>query len=99
MDLIEDLDPEKARRIVRQDWDGYESAAESCGTDWAERELAEAEFREAIALAQKMSAKAWELRAATGLPRMLQARRDRAAAGTSSPRSTTGSKRAPTRVI
>jgi len=43
-------------------------------------ELAEADFREAIDRAQKMKAKALELRAATGLARMLRARRDRAAA-------------------
>jgi tetratricopeptide (TPR) repeat protein len=43
-------------------------------------ELAEADFREAIALAQKMLAKAWELRAATSLARLLasQGRRDQA---------------------
>ena len=43
-------------------------------------ELAEADFREAIALAQKMSAKAWELRATTSLARLLakQDRRDEA---------------------
>ena len=43
-------------------------------------ELAEADFREAIALAQKMSAKAWELRATTSLARLLakQGRRDEA---------------------
>jgi predicted ATPase len=35
-------------------------------------ELAEADFREAIALAQKMSAKAWELRATTSLARLLR---------------------------
>jgi tetratricopeptide (TPR) repeat protein len=34
-------------------------------------ELAEADFREAIALAQKISAKAWELRATTSLARLL----------------------------
>jgi predicted ATPase len=34
-------------------------------------ELAEADFREAIALAQKMSAKAWELRATMSLGRLL----------------------------
>jgi predicted ATPase len=34
-------------------------------------ELAEAGFREAIALAQKMSAKAWELRAAISLAQLL----------------------------
>ncbi len=34
--------------------------------------LAEADFREAISLAQKMSAKAWELRAATSLARLLR---------------------------
>src|SRR5215472_269264 len=45
-----------------------------------ESELAEADFREAIALAQKMGAKALELRAATGFARMLQARGDRAGA-------------------
>jgi tetratricopeptide (TPR) repeat protein len=45
-------------------------------------ELAEPDFREAIALAQKMSAKALELRAATGLARMLakQGKRDEARA-------------------
>jgi class 3 adenylate cyclase/tetratricopeptide (TPR) repeat protein len=36
-------------------------------------ELAEVDFREAIALAQKMSAKAWELRATTSLARLLNA--------------------------
>jgi len=35
-------------------------------------ELAEADFREAILLAQKMSAKSWELRAATSLARLLR---------------------------
>jgi class 3 adenylate cyclase/tetratricopeptide (TPR) repeat protein len=35
-------------------------------------ELAEADFREAIALAQKMQAKAWELRAAMSLARLLR---------------------------
>ena len=39
-------------------------------------ELAEADFREAIAMAQRMGAKAWELRAAISLARILQARRD-----------------------
>src|SRR5260370_24093159 len=34
-------------------------------------ELAEADFRESVALTQKMSAKAWELRATTSLARML----------------------------
>jgi len=37
-----------------------------------ERSLAEADFREAIALAQKMSAKAWELRATMSLARLLR---------------------------
>jgi hypothetical protein len=41
-------------------------------------ELAEADFRRAIALAQEMSAKAWELRAAISLARMLRARGERA---------------------
>ena len=43
-------------------------------------ELAEADFREAIALAQKMGAKAWELRATMSLARLLakQGRRDEA---------------------
>ena len=43
-------------------------------------ELAEADFREAIALAQKMNAKAWELRATTSLARLLatHGRRDEA---------------------
>ncbi len=39
-------------------------------------ELAEADFRDAIALAQRMSAKAWELRATTSLARLL-AKQDR----------------------
>jgi predicted ATPase len=45
-------------------------------------ESAEADFREAIALAQKMQAKAWELRATMSLARMLdrQGRRDEARA-------------------
>ena len=45
-------------------------------------ELAKADFREAIALAQKMGAKAWELRASTSLARLLasQGRRDQARA-------------------
>ena len=45
-------------------------------------ELAEAGFREAIALARKMGAKAWELRATTSLARLLakQGRRDEARA-------------------
>jgi tetratricopeptide (TPR) repeat protein len=40
--------------------------------------LAEADFREAIGLARKISAKAWELRATTSLARLLRAtgRRD-----------------------
>jgi predicted ATPase len=44
--------------------------------------LAESDFREAVALAQKMSAKAWELRATTSLARLLaqQGRRDQARA-------------------
>jgi tetratricopeptide (TPR) repeat protein len=43
-------------------------------------ELAEAGFREAIALAQSMSAKAWELRTTTSLARLLRdtGRRDEA---------------------
>jgi tetratricopeptide (TPR) repeat protein len=43
-------------------------------------ELAESDFREAIALAQSMSAKAWELRATTSLSRLLRdtGRRDEA---------------------
>jgi class 3 adenylate cyclase/tetratricopeptide (TPR) repeat protein/ribosomal protein L40E len=45
-----------------------------------QRELAEADFREAIALSQSMSAKAWELRAITSLARLLRdtGRRDEA---------------------
>ena len=45
-------------------------------------ELAEIDFREAIVLAQKMSAKAWELRATTSLARLLarHGRRDEARA-------------------
>jgi class 3 adenylate cyclase/tetratricopeptide (TPR) repeat protein len=47
-----------------------------------ERSRAEADFREAIALAQKMSAKAWELRATSSLARLLRDtnRRDEARA-------------------
>jgi predicted ATPase len=43
-------------------------------------ELAATDFRESIALAQKMSAKAWELRATVSLARLLavQGRRDEA---------------------
>ena len=43
-------------------------------------ELAEADFRDAIALAQKMQAKTWELRATMSLARLLatQGRRDEA---------------------
>jgi predicted ATPase len=46
----------------------------------ARTELAEADFHEAIALAQKMQAKAWELRATTSLGRLLRdtGRRDEA---------------------
>jgi predicted ATPase len=46
----------------------------------SDAELAAADFREAIALAQKMSAKAWELRATMSLARLLdkQDRRDEA---------------------
>jgi tetratricopeptide (TPR) repeat protein len=36
----------------------------------SEEELAEADFRDAVALAREMSAKAWELRAATSLARL-----------------------------
>jgi tetratricopeptide (TPR) repeat protein len=43
-------------------------------------EAAEADLREAVALAQKMSAKLFELRAATSLTRMLKARGDSAQA-------------------
>ena len=45
-------------------------------------EMAEADFREAIALARKMGAKAWELRATTSLARLLNvhSRRDEARA-------------------
>jgi len=40
-------------------------------------ELAEADFREAIALGQKMGAKAWELRTTMSLARMLDEQRKR----------------------
>jgi hypothetical protein len=43
-------------------------------------ELAEVDFCEAIALAQKMSARAWELRAATSLARLLTKQGKRAEA-------------------
>ena len=39
--------------------------------------MAEADFREAISIAQKMSAKAWELRATTSLARLLRKTRRR----------------------
>jgi predicted ATPase len=45
-----------------------------------EEELAEADFRDAIALAREMSAKAWELRAATSLARLWRDQRKRAEA-------------------
>jgi predicted ATPase len=47
-----------------------------------QEERAESDFREAIMLAQKMSAKAWELRATMSLARLLakQGRRDDARA-------------------
>jgi class 3 adenylate cyclase/tetratricopeptide (TPR) repeat protein len=46
----------------------------------AQPELAEADFRESIALARRMGAKAWELRSATSLAQLLatQGRRDEA---------------------
>ena len=46
----------------------------------ARPQLAEADFREAIALAQKMKAKSWELRATMSLARLLakQDQRDEA---------------------
>ena len=43
-------------------------------------EAAEADFRESIALAQKQGAKAWELRSAMSLARVLRERRDHTAA-------------------
>ncbi len=43
-------------------------------------ELAEADFRDAIALAQKMKAKAWELRGSMSLARLLRSRGDGARA-------------------
>ena len=62
-------------------------------------ELAAADFREAIALAQKMQAKAWELRATMSLARLLasQGRRDKRAR--CSRRFTAGSPKASTRSI
>jgi tetratricopeptide (TPR) repeat protein len=45
-----------------------------------EEKLAEADFRDAIALARQMSAKAWELRAATSLARLWRDRGKRAEA-------------------
>jgi tetratricopeptide (TPR) repeat protein len=45
-------------------------------------ELAEADFRDAIALAQKLGAKAWELRASMSLARLLASERRRAEART-----------------
>jgi predicted ATPase len=48
----------------------------------AQMELAEADFRKAIALSQKMSAKAWELRASTSLARLLRDTRRRPEART-----------------
>jgi predicted ATPase len=47
-----------------------------------QNELAEADFRDAIAMAQRMSAKAWELRAAMSMARLWrdQGKRDEARA-------------------
>ena len=45
-----------------------------------EAELAEADFRDAIAVAREMSAKAWELRAATSLARLRREQGKRAEA-------------------
>ena len=60
-------------------------------------ELAETDFREAIALAQKMQAKAWELRATISLARLLAiARPSRRSAHDARRTSTTGSPRAST---
>ena len=52
----------------------------NCCLKQGRTEPAEADFREAIALAQKMGAKAWELRATMSLARLLakQGRRDEA---------------------
>ena len=52
----------------------------ACGA--ARLELAEQDFREAIEVAQRMSAKSWELRATTSLARLLarQDKRDEARA-------------------
>ncbi len=49
-------------------------------SSWERSELAEADFREAIALAQSMGAKAWELRATMSLARLIasQGRREEA---------------------
>ena len=56
--------------------------------------LAEADFREAIALAQKMTAKAWELRATTSLARLLRDTVVATKRARCSPTSTAGSPRA-----
>ncbi len=56
----------------------YGDTPRTNGDNLRQIELAEADFREAIALAQKMQAKAWELRATMSLARLLasQGRRD-----------------------
>jgi tetratricopeptide (TPR) repeat protein len=60
-------------------------------------ELGEVDFREAIALARSLSAKAWELRTTTSLARLLASQGRRDEARTMLARSATGSPRASTR--
>ena len=59
-------------------------------------EPAESDFREAIVLAQKMSAKAWELRATMSLARLLAKQGRATKRARCSPKSTAGSPRAST---
>src|SRR5216684_4336917 len=59
-------------------------------------ELAEADFRDSIALAQKMGAKAWELRASMSLAGILAKQGNATKLARRSPKSTTGSPKAST---
>ena len=58
----------------------YGDTSRTNGASLRQTELAEADFRDAIALARKMRAKLWELRATMSLARLLasQGRRDEA---------------------
>ena len=61
------LIPKKPHAVPRQ----FASAAK-CGSNTGQTELAEADFRDSIAMARTMGAKAWELRATMSLARLLR---------------------------